>query len=80
MITLTVKLPEALATKLEALVRQRGQSRSDVVREAIERAVDEGAQSGEQSVYDLLRDLKGAAGKGPKDLATNPKYMRGYGS
>jgi Arc/MetJ-type ribon-helix-helix transcriptional regulator len=79
MVTLTVKLPEALATKLEALVRRRGRSRSDIVREAIARAVDEGPDAKEGSVLDLLQDMKGA-GKGPKDLSSNPKHMRGYGT
>jgi hypothetical protein len=46
------------------------------VREAIERAVGEGP--GNESVYDLLQDLKGV-GEGPKDLASNPKHMRGFG-
>lgn len=78
MVTLTVKLPEALAAKLEALVRRRGQKRSEVVREAIARAVEEGPDSDGPSVYDLLQDLKGV-GEGPKDLATNPKHMRGFG-
>jgi hypothetical protein len=78
MVTLTVKLPEALAAKLEALVRRRGQRRSEIVREAIERVVEEPDQV-EGSVFDLVSDLKGAAGKGPKDLATNPKYLRGFG-
>ncbi|MGH6950643.1 MAG: CopG family ribbon-helix-helix protein [Vitreimonas sp.] len=78
MVTLTVKIPEALAAKLEALVRRRGQRRSEIVREAIERAVREPEQV-EGSVFDLVSDLKGAAGIGPKDLATNPKYLRGFG-
>lgn len=78
MVTLTIKLPEALAAKLEALVRRRGQRRSEIVREAIERAVTE-PEHIEGSVFDLVSDLKGAAGRGPKDLATNPKYLRGFG-
>ncbi|GIK50572.1 MAG: ribbon-helix-helix protein, CopG family [Hyphomonadaceae bacterium] len=78
MVTLTIKLPEALAAKLEALVRRRGQRRSEIVREAIERAVKEAPDSERPSVYDLLQDLKGV-GEGPKDLATNPKHMRGFG-
>lgn len=78
MVTLTVKIPEALATKLEALMRQRGQRRSEIVREAIERMVDE-PERVEGSVFDLVSDLKGAAGEGPKDLSTNPKYLRGFG-
>jgi predicted DNA-binding protein len=79
MVTLTVKLPEALAAKLEALVRRRGQRRSEIVREAIERAIDEGPESSGQSVYDLAKDLI-QPGSGPKDLSSNPKHMRGYGS
>ena len=79
MVTLTVKLPEALAAKLEALVRRQGRRRSEIVREAIERAVDEEPNAKGGSVFDLISDLKGAAGRGPKDLATNPKHMRGYG-
>lgn len=78
MVTLTVKLPDALAAKLEALVRRRGQRRSEIVREAIERAVEEGPEGSEPSVYDLLHDLIQPS-KGPKDLATNPKHMRGFG-
>jgi hypothetical protein len=78
MVTLTVKIPEGLASKLEALVRRRGQSRSEVVREAIERAVEEGQEGSGPSVYDLVHDLIQPS-RGPKDLATNPKHMRGFG-
>lgn len=77
MVTLTVKIPEALAAKLDALVRRRGQRRSEIVREAIERAVAEPEHS-QGNVLDMVADLKGVS-KGPKDLSTNPKYMRGYG-
>jgi Arc/MetJ-type ribon-helix-helix transcriptional regulator len=74
--TLTVKLPRPLEARLDAVVRRRKQRKSDVVREAIERLVAEDSEKG--SVLDLMRDLKGI-GSGPKDLATNPKYMKGYG-
>jgi predicted DNA-binding protein len=78
MVTLTVKIPEALASKLEALVRRRGQRKSEIVREAIERAVEAEADPKKGSALDLVRDLKGVF-KGPKDLSTNPKYLRGFG-
>jgi hypothetical protein len=78
MVTLTVKLPESLATKLDALVRRRGQRRSEIVREAIERAVEEAPEAAQGSVFDLLSDMQGVI-KGPKDLSTNPKHLRGYG-
>jgi metal-responsive CopG/Arc/MetJ family transcriptional regulator len=77
MVTLTIKIPELLASKLEELVRQRGQRRSEIVREAIERMVEQ-PEGGEGSALDLVRDLKGVF-KGPKDLSTNPKYLRGFG-
>lgn len=76
--TLTVKLPPPLEAQLNALVRRRGQRKSTLVREAIERLVAERAQTGKGSVLDLLADLKGA-GKGPKDLSTNRKHLDGYG-
>ena len=76
--TLTVKLPPALEAKLEALVERRGRRKSELVREAIERLVDEPEQRPQLSVYDLIKDLKGSF-RGPKDLSTNPKYMKGFG-
>lgn len=76
--TLTVKLPPPLEARLDALVRRRKQPKSELVREAIERLVDEREVSGKGSVFDLVKDLKGI-GTGPRDLSTNPKHMRGYG-
>ena len=76
--TLTVKLPPPLEARLDALVRRRKQRKSVLVREAIERLVDEGGRPAGGSVLDLMKDLKGI-GSGPKDLSTNKKYMRGFG-
>jgi predicted DNA-binding protein len=74
--TLTVRLPPPLQAKLEALAARRRQPRSELVREAIERLVDE--EKVQVSAYDLVKDLIGSF-RGPKDLSTNPKYMKGYG-
>jgi predicted DNA-binding protein len=76
--TLTVKLPPPLEARLDALVRRRGQRKSVLVREAIERLVAERGEAGAGSVLDLLRDLKGV-GNGPKDLSSNRRHMKGYG-
>ena len=78
MSTLTVKLPQPLEAKLDALVRRRGQRKSALVREAIEKLVAERGEIAKGSVLDLLQDLKGA-GQGPKDLSTNRKHLQGYG-
>lgn len=76
--TLTVKLPAALNARLEALVRARKQSKSALVREALERLVEESAPPAKASVLDLVGDLAGI-GDGPRDLSSNPKHMRGFG-
>lgn len=76
--TLTVKLPPPLEARLDALVRRRGQRKSVLVREAIERLVAERGEEVEGSVFDLLKDLKGVA-SGPKDLSSNRKHLQGYG-
>ena len=76
--TLTVKLPQPLEARLDALVRCRGRRKSALVREAIEKLISESGDIAAGSVADLLRDLKGAV-EGPKDLATNPKHLKGYG-
>lgn len=79
MTTLTVKIPPPLGAKLDALVRRRKQSKSELVREAIERLVDEGGGSTSVSVFSLVKDLKGIVKNAPKDLSTNPRHMRGFG-
>lgn len=76
--TLTVKLPPPLEARLDALVRRRKQRKSALVREAIERLVDEPKERRAGSVLDLLKDMEGA-GDGPKDLSSNRKHLRGYG-
>lgn len=75
--TITVKLSHELDSRLKAIVRKRGISKSEVVREAIERMTAAPAAPA-PSALDLLGDLCGA-GSGPADLSTNPKYMEGFG-
>ncbi len=76
--TLTVKLPPALEGRLAALVRKRKQSKSELVREAIELLVEQPGAPAKGSVLDLVGDLAGIGG-GPRDLSTNPKHLRGFG-
>ncbi len=75
----SVKVTDALMRKLEHTARQRGQSKSALIRSALEQYLNgDGAGSRPLSVLDVLGDLVGCA-KGPGDLATNPKYMEGFG-
>ena len=73
--TITVKLPEALATWLSRRARSLGRPQSDLVREALQR-VSEG--TGGASCHDAFADVCGVI-DGPKDLSTNPKHLKGFG-
>jgi Arc/MetJ-type ribon-helix-helix transcriptional regulator len=77
--TLTVRLPEALAAEIEAESRKRGLSKSDVVRERLERAR---AKRQLPPELDDIADLIGVGDGLPSDLSARKKhYLRlwGYG-
>jgi Arc/MetJ-type ribon-helix-helix transcriptional regulator len=76
--TISLKLPESLDAKLNRVAKQRDQTKSDVVREALEQFLNGERRSRIVTVAELAGDLLGSA-EGPGDLATNPKYMEGYG-
>jgi hypothetical protein len=75
--TISIKLPEPLATRLRAAVRKRGRTQSDLVREVLEAHLTGGA-AGVGSCLDLARDLAGSV-SGPVDLSSDPRHLRGYG-
>lgn len=76
--TLTIKLSASLEARLDSLVRRRGQCKSVLVREAIERLVHENGQANGGGALELVEDLVGIY-DGPRDLSGNKKHMRGYG-
>lgn len=73
--TITVKLPELLASWLSRRARELGRPQSELVREALERA-----RSGEaeQTCHALFVDSCGTI-EGPADLSTNRKHFTGFG-
>jgi hypothetical protein len=75
---ITCKIPEALDAALEATARSRGVSKSRLVREAIEKSF-EGKPAKGLSAYDLMKSACGVIRSGHKDLASNPKHMKGFG-
>jgi len=79
--TLTVKLPEELAIRLEKRAKRLGVSKSSLLRESLERDLGggNGVVEEEPSAYDLMKDGCGCVDSGVTDLATNPKYMEGFG-
>jgi len=75
--TISLKLPDDIDAKLEARARDLGITKSEITREALSRYL-EGEPTQGVSCLDLVRDLVGTA-RGPGDLASNKKYLRGYG-
>ena len=76
--TITVRLPEALADEIETESRKRGVSKSDVIRERLERA------RGDTTLPPHLEDIADLIGSIdddlPADLSARKKhYLRVYG-
>jgi len=76
--TLTAKVSEDLDARLAAIAKKRGEHKSGVVRDAIERliATEIDVQAG--SCLDLVRDLAGCI-DGPEALSHNKAHMETYG-
>ncbi len=59
--------------------KSRRVTKSQVMRESLETALDANASGRQPSCFDLSSDLAGSISGLPKDLATNPKYMDDFG-
>jgi predicted DNA-binding protein len=76
--TISMRLPDDLIADLEKEAKARRVTKSSVVRESLEKTLR--AKSDKpMSCYDLTKDLIFKRGRAPRDLATNPKYMEGFG-
>ncbi len=76
--SMSLKLPESLAAKLAAAARQRGRTKSAVVREILAEffASDRRVRPG--SCLELAADLAGCV-EGPGDLSFNKRHLREFG-
>ncbi len=77
--TISLKLPDRLLELLEEESRARRTTKSSLVRECLEKTLAPRPAGREASCYDLARDLAGSLKGLPRDLATNPKYLEGFG-
>jgi predicted transcriptional regulator len=78
--TMTVKLPDELAVRLEKRAKRLGVSKSALLRESLEREFRRNLVVEEEpSAYDLMKDGFGCVKSGVGDLSTNPKHMEGFG-
>jgi predicted DNA-binding protein len=76
--TISLKLPEALDSKLSAAARRLRRTKSAVVREVLEDYLDESTPTKGVSCLELAADLVGCL-DGPTDLSHNQKHMQGFG-
>jgi Arc/MetJ-type ribon-helix-helix transcriptional regulator len=78
--TLTVRLPEPLVAEIEVESRGRGCSKSDIVRERLQRAAQPARR--QSTLLDGIADLIGSIDGLPADLSARKKrYLKatGYG-
>jgi hypothetical protein len=72
--TLTVKLPDPLFAEIESAARARKVTKSEIVRERLERS-----KTGKRSLWSRMEDLVIHDESLPTDLATNKEHLRHYG-
>ena len=77
--TISLKVSDTLLARLEHEAQVRGMSKSHLVRESLEMAFATKVQADSRSCFDLAQDLAGSLRGLPKDLATNPVHMEGFG-
>jgi hypothetical protein len=83
--TLTIELTTDLAARLAAASERQKVSPAQIVQVALDKALREQAALPNEtaplqpSALDALHDLVGCFDSGVTDLATNPKYMEGFG-
>jgi hypothetical protein len=76
--TISLKLPGGLHAKLDRAAKQRRQSKSDVVRAALEQFLNGEPAAPAGSLLQAVQPWIGCVA-GPGDLSTNPKYMEDFG-
>ena len=75
---LTVKVPETLDLKLAAVAAKRGESKSNLIRTAINSILKADETVTSNSCLDIAIDLVGSV-EGPSDLSCDKKHLKGYG-
>ena len=72
--TLTVRLPDPLFAEIEGAARSRKVTKSEIVRERLERGKSE-----KVSLWSRMEDLVTEVESLPRDLSSNKKHLRQYG-
>lgn len=82
----TVEISDELFRKVKAEAALRGRKLKDLVAEGLrlvleapESAASPAKKRQPPTAYELMKDGRGIVDSGIGDLATNPKYMKGFG-
>ena len=78
MTTISLKVPATLDSRLTEEAQRRRTSKSALVRECVEKVLLAPRKDRAASCLDLAEDLAGCL-KGPRDIATNLKYLEDFG-
>lgn len=77
---ITIDLPDELIQQTEAEAQRRGIPLRELLQEGLRKVLPAPTPTTPGlSVYDLVKDDVGCVDAGVDDLATNPKYMEGFG-
>ena len=76
---ISIRIPGTLGQRLRKRSVMKGQSESEVVREALETYL--ASTTGERSAYELAEQagLIGSVRRAPRNLSTNRRYFEGLG-
>jgi predicted transcriptional regulator len=79
--TLTIKVSDSLHSALQAASRQARLTKSEITRRALAAylAHNKADVADKPSALARAGDLVGCFEGGPKDLASNPRHMQGFG-
>lgn len=78
MTTISMRLPNDLLEELERQAKARRITKTGLIRASLEKTLLAGtSQPG--SCYERAADLAGSVRGLPRDIATNPKHMKGFG-
>ena len=76
--TVSLKMPETLAVRLEDTARKKGVSKSTLIRDALEAYLQTDRAEHPESALSRAADLAGVL-SGPGDLSVNKDYLRDFG-
>ena len=78
--TISLKIPDAWLSRLDAVARAGRKSRSALFREALEEKLQAVGRKSPPSLYERSADLCGSEASDVGDFASNPRHLEGFGS